>query len=160
MNSGEDIRERHYAMYAHWVSKMWTRRLMKFTSKSVLYKVNGKTDIRTQSSRRPQVPKVHHVVQGECLASIAKEHGYADWRHIYDDSCNEKLRGHRPKPHILLEGTRSTFRISEPRPPRCRGFRSRCGGLEGTEADVLSSPRRGSRRSANGGPQVLAHAAG
>ena len=47
---------------------------------------------------------VHQVSQGECMASIAKKHGYADWRPVYDDACNEPLRESRPEPHILFEG--------------------------------------------------------
>ena len=46
----------------------------------------------------------HTVVQGECLASIAQKHGFADWRLIYDDPSNADFRKARPNPHIIYPG--------------------------------------------------------
>ena len=46
----------------------------------------------------------HSVVQGECLSSIAKKYGFADWRTIYDHGLNAKFRQRRQNPHVLLPG--------------------------------------------------------
>jgi hypothetical protein len=46
----------------------------------------------------------HRVVQGDCLASIAKRYGFADWRVLYGHDDNEELRKARPNPHLLLPG--------------------------------------------------------
>src|SRR5262245_36498098 len=47
---------------------------------------------------------MHIVQQGECLASIAKENGFADWRTIYNDDQNAEFRQKRPNPNILFPG--------------------------------------------------------
>ncbi len=46
----------------------------------------------------------HIVAQGECLASIAKQYGFPDWKLIYDDAQNAALRRKRPNPNILFPG--------------------------------------------------------
>lgn len=48
----------------------------------------------------------HTVEQGECLASIAKQHGCADYHAIWDDPENEALRQQRGNPNILYPGDR------------------------------------------------------
>jgi hypothetical protein len=50
------------------------------------------------------MPKTHTVQQGECLASIARRYGFADWRAIYQHADNEPLRKLRPNPHLLYPG--------------------------------------------------------
>jgi len=50
------------------------------------------------------MPKTITVAQGDCFASIAEDHHFFDWRHIYDDPANEKLRLARPNPNDLLPG--------------------------------------------------------
>lgn len=47
---------------------------------------------------------VHTVQQGECLSSIAKRFGFADYRSIWDRPENTKLRALRVDPNILLPG--------------------------------------------------------
>jgi N-acetylmuramoyl-L-alanine amidase len=45
--------------------------------------------------------ETHRVQQGECLSSIAKDYGFADWRTIYEHSENAAFREKRPDPNIL-----------------------------------------------------------
>lgn len=52
------------------------------------------------------MPSVHIVKQGECLSSIARHHGFADYRTIYDHASNQALRESRPNPHVLFPGDR------------------------------------------------------
>lgn len=46
--------------------------------------------------------KRHIVEQGECLLSIAKHHGFSEWRSIYDHPDNSELRRKRPDPNLLF----------------------------------------------------------
>lgn len=46
----------------------------------------------------------HVVKQGECLSSIARGHGFADWKAIYDHPQNAGLKRKRPNPHLLFPG--------------------------------------------------------
>lgn len=48
----------------------------------------------------------HTVKQGECMASIAKKHKFADYRTIYDHGKNARLRTKRPNPNMLFPGDR------------------------------------------------------
>ncbi|HEY3065949.1 MAG TPA: peptidoglycan-binding protein [Methylomirabilota bacterium] len=49
----------------------------------------------------------HHVVaQGECLASIARQYGFLDYRTIYDHASNAALKKSRPDPNVLHPGDR------------------------------------------------------
>ena len=50
------------------------------------------------------MPIQHTVVQGECLSSIAKKYGFADWRTIYNHGLNAEFRQQRQNPHVLLPG--------------------------------------------------------
>ncbi|MDR3701688.1 MAG: peptidoglycan-binding protein [Candidatus Sulfopaludibacter sp.] len=46
-----------------------------------------------------------YIVQdGDCLASIAKQAGFADWHTIYDDSHNADFRKLRPDPNVICPG--------------------------------------------------------
>lgn len=47
---------------------------------------------------------VHVVRQGECLLSICQSYGFPDWKKVYDDPGNEKLRQKRPDPNLLAPG--------------------------------------------------------
>ena len=46
----------------------------------------------------------HTVQQGECLAGIAQQHGFGDWRALYDLPENAELKEKRPNPNLLLPG--------------------------------------------------------
>ncbi|MBI3597285.1 MAG: peptidoglycan-binding protein [Nitrospirae bacterium] len=46
----------------------------------------------------------HAVKQGECLASIAKKYGFADWQKIYDHPQNGAFKSKRPNPNVLYPG--------------------------------------------------------
>jgi hypothetical protein len=48
----------------------------------------------------------HVVKQGECLSLIAARYGFVDWRLVYNDGANAKLRQKRPNPHVLFPGDR------------------------------------------------------
>jgi hypothetical protein len=52
------------------------------------------------------MPTEHIVQQGDCLASIAKQYGFADWNTIYGDASNAEFRKLRPDPYVLLPGDR------------------------------------------------------
>ena len=47
---------------------------------------------------------IHKVKQGECLSSIAKEHGFASWKTIYDAPENAEFREQRPDPNLIYPG--------------------------------------------------------
>jgi N-acetylmuramoyl-L-alanine amidase len=47
---------------------------------------------------------LHRVTQGECLASIAKHYGFADWRAVYNHPENSDFRKRRPDPNVILPG--------------------------------------------------------
>jgi len=44
--------------------------------------------------------------QGDCLTSIAEQHGFRDWRHIYNDARNAEFRKKRPNPNVAFPGDR------------------------------------------------------
>src|SRR4051794_15135160 len=46
----------------------------------------------------------HTVQQGECLASIAKQNGFSDWRIIYNHARNASFRQLRPNPNMIFPG--------------------------------------------------------
>ncbi len=48
----------------------------------------------------------HVVEQGECLASIARDCGFTDWRKIYHHPANSELRQRRSNPNVLHPGDR------------------------------------------------------
>lgn len=50
------------------------------------------------------MPIQHIVQQGECLTSIAHQHGFRDWRAIYNHPDNAPLRRKRPNPNVLFPG--------------------------------------------------------
>src|SRR4051794_20435062 len=52
------------------------------------------------------MPADHNVEQGDCLASIAHQYGFADWRTIYNDDLNDALRQSRNDPNVLFPGDR------------------------------------------------------
>ena len=50
------------------------------------------------------MPISHTVKRGECLSSIAKAYGFADWRRIYDAPDNATFRQTRPNPDLIYPG--------------------------------------------------------
>ena len=48
--------------------------------------------------------RVVQAKEGECVISISKAAGFADWKTIYQHPKNEKLRQTRPDPSILVAG--------------------------------------------------------
>jgi putative peptidoglycan binding protein len=50
--------------------------------------------------------KIHVVNQGDHLPNIAEQHGFVDWRTIYDHPSNADFRTYRSNPHVLLPGDR------------------------------------------------------
>jgi hypothetical protein len=47
---------------------------------------------------------MYTIVQGDCLSSIAYEHGFADWQTIYNHDKNKAFRRQCPDPNIIYPG--------------------------------------------------------
>ena len=47
---------------------------------------------------------MYTVSEGDCLSSIAYEHGFADWKVIYNDDRNQAFRRCCPDPNIIQPG--------------------------------------------------------
>jgi hypothetical protein len=47
---------------------------------------------------------IYKIKQGDYLAKIAREHGFADWKPIWNHANNKALRDKRKDPNILLPG--------------------------------------------------------
>lgn len=47
---------------------------------------------------------LYRVVQGDCLATIARKYGFADWRTIYNHPQNTDFRSRRTNPNIIFPG--------------------------------------------------------
>ena len=50
------------------------------------------------------MPITHVVRQGDCLAKIAKQYGFSDYKVLYDDPANAELKKKRPNPNVLRPG--------------------------------------------------------
>jgi len=48
------------------------------------------------------MPKAHKVVSGDCCSSLAAQHGFKDYKGIYDAPENAKLKAARPNPNTLV----------------------------------------------------------
>src|SRR5687767_7480634 len=59
--------------------------------------------------------KEHIVKQGETLSDIARRHGFADWRLVYNHSSNAELRKKRPDPNVLFPGDKIQLPAIKPR---------------------------------------------
>ncbi|ATB39716.1 hypothetical protein CYFUS_005164 [Cystobacter fuscus] len=62
--------------------------------------------------------KTHVVKQGECLLLIARRHGFADYKKLYEHPDNAELREKRPNPHVLFPGDE----IVIPKPTSAKGM--------------------------------------
>jgi N-acetylmuramoyl-L-alanine amidase len=73
----------------------------------------------------------HVVRQGECLSSIARTYGFADYRTIWDDAQNATLKRERKNPDLLFPGDK--LFIPE------KGGREETGGTESRHRFVTRS---------------------
>jgi hypothetical protein len=64
------------------------------------------------------MPTLHKVKQGECLASIAYDHGLLI-ETIWDDPANADLRSRRTTPYVLFEGDELSIPEKRPKTVRC-----------------------------------------
>ncbi len=46
----------------------------------------------------------HTVKQGECFASLAEQHGFSDYRKLYNHPRNAAIKSKRPNPNVLFPG--------------------------------------------------------
>lgn len=47
---------------------------------------------------------IHRAAQGECLSTIAAQHGFARWQTLFDHPDNAELKARRQSPNLLLPG--------------------------------------------------------
>jgi N-acetylmuramoyl-L-alanine amidase len=94
---------------------------------------------------------VSYIVRsGDHLSKIAAEHGFADWRPIYDHPHNAALRRRRPDPSLLFPGDRIYIPEREAkalpaptgREARFRAHRA-TATLQLTIIDAAGAPRAG-----------------
>ena len=52
---------------------------------------------------------IYTVKQGDTVPSIARAHGFHDWRIIYNHKDNADLKSRRPNPNILFPGDKVTI---------------------------------------------------
>jgi hypothetical protein len=50
------------------------------------------------------MPKTLSVKLGDCIASVCRENGIADYARVYGDGANAALKAKRPNPNALAEG--------------------------------------------------------
>lgn len=50
------------------------------------------------------MPTSHTIRLGDCIGSLAKQHGFSDHKKIHDDPANAALKTSRPNPNVLAEG--------------------------------------------------------
>src|SRR5688572_27757886 len=55
------------------------------------------------------MPTKHVVVKGESLSSIARDHGFRNWRRIYDAPENADFRAKHPDPNLIRPGDTLTI---------------------------------------------------
>lgn len=50
------------------------------------------------------MPTRHTIKAGECLSSITKKYGFADYKTIYNDPLNAEFKTKHPNPNIIHDG--------------------------------------------------------
>lgn len=50
------------------------------------------------------MPTTYTARLGDCIGSLARRHGFADYKTLYDDGANAELKGRRPNANELAEG--------------------------------------------------------
>lgn len=65
------------------------------------------------------MPTRHEVKAGECISSIAFEHGLY-WETIWNHPANSGLKGQRPDPHALLAGDVLSLPAGQAKIERCK----------------------------------------
>ncbi len=73
------------------------------------------------------MPKTHVVKQGECLLLIARHHGFADYKKLYEHPDNAELRKQRPNPNVLFPGDKIV--IPDPAPTRSKTVSASTGQI-------------------------------
>jgi len=58
---------------------------------------------------------MYTVQQGDCLSSIAKDFGFADWHTIYNHPQNADFRRRRPNPNLIFPGDQLFVPDPEPK---------------------------------------------
>jgi hypothetical protein len=79
------------------------------------------------------------VVEGDTLTTIAADHGFADWRTIWNDPANASLRARRPDPDQIFAGDQ-VFIPDNPDAPtitiRVADDDDGCGPLAGATVEI------------------------
>jgi N-acetylmuramoyl-L-alanine amidase len=60
------------------------------------------------------MPKKQTTKLGDCMASLAQQNGFSDYKRIYDDAANAALKAKRPNPNVLAEGDEVTIPDPDP----------------------------------------------
>lgn len=58
---------------------------------------------------------IHHVKAGDTIQTIARSHGFRQWRRVFEHPKNAQLRATRPDPEVLAEGDSVFVPEVEPR---------------------------------------------
>ena len=59
--------------------------------------------------------KLYIVQPGDFLLKIARQHGFRDYRTVYDDPANAAFRRKRPNPDVIFPGDQLVIPDKEPR---------------------------------------------
>lgn len=104
----------------------------------------------------------HKVRQGEYLAKIAHQNGFADWRTIYDHAENAGFRELRPDPNLIHPGDEIFIPDRDRKEVECatgkmHGFRVRLGtnSLHVTLKDSHGTPIRNTAYELKVGSRVI-----
>ena len=84
------------------------------------------------------MPIQYTVQPGDTLSGIAKKHGLASWRDIYDLSENTGFRRKRPNPDRIFPGDIVTIPVAGP--PNADGRIRLCGRKEVKSVNPFGLP--------------------